>query len=417
MASGAIDQGRRNVRDKAQERRRKRGRGARLGRADRTPLGTWFWEIDRVLLLLVTVLIGIGLIAVAAASPAAAMRYSNANLTFPPLYYFYRQAIWIAIAVPVMIGVSMLPKPVARRAAMVGAGIFVALLALVPMIGNEVNGAQRWIHLGPVQVQPSEFLKPLFTVTLAWLLSLKAKDGSLPVIWLSFPMIGLVAFLLMKQPDFGQTVIFASIWLLLLTLSGAPIRFLAGLGAAGVGLIISAYLFYSVARTRIDAFLGLAEDGAQIDSYQTDSAHNTLTNGGLIGTGPGAGTMKFRLPEPHTDYIFSVIGEEFGLVACLAIAFIYLAIVVRVFIKLLHEEDDFLLLASAGLVAQFGLQALINMAVNVQIAPSKGMTLPFISYGGSSMVALSIGFGLLLAFTRANPYLNRSPYVVKWNGR
>jgi len=146
-------------------------------------------------------------------------------------------------------------------------------------------------------------------------------------------------------------------------------------------------------------------------------AHATLTNGGLIGTGPGAGTMKFRLPEPHTDYIFSVIGEEFGLIACLAVAMIYLAIVVRVFVKLLHEEDEFLLLAAAGLVTQFGLQAIINMAVNVQIAPSKGMTLPFISYGGSSMVALSIGFGLLLAFTRANPYLNRSPYVVTWSGR
>jgi cell division protein FtsW len=146
------------------------------------------------------------------------------------------------------------------------------------------------------------------------------------------------------------------------------------------------------------------------------SALRTLTHGGLIGMGPGAGTMKFGLPEPHTDYIFSVIGEEFGLVACVAIAAIYLAIVVRVFMKLLHEENVFLLLASAGLVTQFGLQALINMMVNVHLAPSKGMTLPFISYGGSSMIALSIGFGLLLAFTRKNPYLTRSPYVVTWSG-
>jgi cell division protein FtsW len=142
-----------------------------------------------------------------------------------------------------------------------------------------------------------------------------------------------------------------------------------------------------------------------------------LVSGGLFGTGPGAGTRKFGLPEAHTDYIFSVIGEEFGLVACAAIAIIYLVIVARVLIKLLHEEDLFVVLATAGLVTQFGLQALINMAVNVHIAPSKGMTLPFISYGGSSMVALSIGFGLLLAFTRRNPYLHRSPYVVKWSGR
>ncbi len=142
----------------------------------------------------------------------------------------------------------------------------------------------------------------------------------------------------------------------------------------------------------------------------------TLTAGGLFGMGPGGGTRKFGLPEPHTDYIFSVIGEEFGLIACIAIASLYMAIVARVLVKLLDEESSFAILAAAGLVVQFGLQALINMAVNVQIAPSKGMTLPFISYGGSSMLALSIGMGLLLAFTRRNPYLNRSPYVVKWGG-
>jgi cell division protein FtsW len=201
---------------------------------------------------------------------------------------------------------------------------------------------------------------------------------------------------------------------MLLTLSGASMRILGGLGIAAVAGIVLAYLFYPVATTRIDAFLFATGD---TDTYQTDSALRTLTSGGLFGAGPGAGTRKFHLPEPHTDYIFSVIGEEFGLIACLAIALLYLFIVARVLIRLLHEEDSFLVLATAGLVTQFGLQALINMAVNVQIAPSKGMTLPFISYGGSSMVALSIGMGLLLAFTRKNPYLHRSPYVVKWSGR
>ncbi len=402
----------RAARDRAIERRRLRGGGQRLGRADRTALGRWFWEIDRVLLLLVTVLIGIGLIAVAAASPAAGQRYSNSHLTFPPLYYFYRQLVWIGLGVPVMIGVSMLPKALARRLALAGAGLFLLMLAAVPLVGFEVNGAQRWLLLGPIQVQPSEFLKPLFVVTTAWLLALKRRDETLPVGLLSGGLLAVVAALLMKQPDFGQTVIFCAVWATLLMLSGTSIRILLWLGGIALGGIVAAYLFYSVARTRIDAFLK-----GTGDTYQTDSAHNTLTNGGLIGRGPGAGTMKFRLPEPHTDYIFSVIGEEFGLIACLAIALIYLAIVVRVFVRLLNEEDDFTLLASAGLVAQFGCQALINMAVNVQIAPSKGMTLPFISYGGSSMLALSIGFGLLLAFTRANPYLKRSPYVVTWSGR
>jgi cell division protein FtsW len=165
-----------------------------------------------------------------------------------------------------------------------------------------------------------------------------------------------------------------------------------------------------VATQRINNFLF-----ASGDTYQTDSARATLTAGGLFGTGPGGGERKFHLPEAHTDYIFSVVGEEFGLLACIAIACLFLAMAVRVFVKLLDEEDQFLVLASAGLITQFCVQAMINMAVNIGIAPSKGMTLPFVSYGGSSMLALCMGFGLLLAFTRKNPYLTRSPYVVKWS--
>ncbi len=393
-------------------RRKRKAGAARLGRADRSPLGTWFWEIDRVLLLLVLVLISIGLVAVAAASPAATERYSNGAYQLAPLHYFYRQAMWIAIALPTLIFVSMLPKEVARRLALSGATFFFVMLVMVPLIGSEVNGAKRWIGVGFMQFQPSEFLKPLFVVMIAWLLSLRSRDASLPVVPLTGVILAVVAALLMRQPDFGQTVIFASVWIALLMLSGVSMRILAWLGAAGVGCVVAAYMFYSVATERINNFLF-----AQGDTYQTDRAFDTMVNGGLMGTGPGAGTMKFRLPEPHTDYIFSVIGEEFGLISCLAIAVLYLAIVVRVFVRLLHEEDEFLLLASAGLVTEFGLQALINMMVNVQLAPSKGMTLPFISYGGSSMVALSIGMGLLLAFTRSNPYLTRSPYVVKWSGR
>jgi cell division protein FtsW len=394
---------------------RKKQGAAKFGRSDRSAVGRWFWEIDRVLLLLVAVLISIGLIAVAAASPAAGTRYSGGGISFTPLHYFYRQLVWIMVAVPVMIAVSMLPKSTARRLSLGGAAFFTVLLVFVPIIGNEVNGARRWIGVGFAQFQPSEFLKPLFIVSMAWLLSLREKDKSLPIIPLTGLILGIVALLLMKQPNFGETIIFATVWVMMLTLSGVSMRALSFLGAGAVGGVIAAYLFYPVATNRINAFLfGGAGD---TDTYQTDSALRTLTSGGMFGTGPGGGTRKFSLPEPHTDYIFSVIGEEFGLIACLAIAILYLVIVARVLIKLLHEEDMFVVLATAGLVGQFGLQALINMAVNVQLAPSKGMTLPFISYGGSSMVALSIGMGLLLAFTRRNPYLHRSPYVVKWSGR
>ena len=390
----------------------KKNGATRLGRSDRSAVGRWFWEIDRVLLILVAVLISIGLIAVAAASPAAANRLSGGGIDVAPLYHFYRQLVWIIVAVPVLLVVSMLPRTMARRLSIVGAIVFTGFLFLVPMIGVEVNGARRWIGMGIAQFQPSEFLKPLFIVMIAWILSLRQKDASLPVFPLTGVLTGVIALLLMRQPNFGETFIFVAAWVMLLMLAGVSMRILTMLGASGLGAIVMAYLFYPVARARIDAFLF-----SQGDTYQTDSALRTLTSGGLFGAGPGAGTRKFNLPEPHTDYIFSVIGEEFGIIACLAIAVLYMAIVARVLIRLLHEDDGFVVLAAAGLVTQFGLQALINMAVNVQIAPSKGMTLPFISYGGSSMIALALGMGLLLAFTRRNPYLHRSPYVVKGSGR
>jgi cell division protein FtsW len=279
------------------------------------------------------------------------------------------------------------------------------------VLGEEKNGAVRWINIGLGQLQPSEFLKPFFVVAMAWLLSLRESDKSLPVFAMSALFTGAVAVLLMGQPDFGSTVIFAAVWIAMLALAGVSMRLLLGIAVAGIAGIVLAYFFYDVATARIDGFLF-----GEGDTFQTDNAMRTLTAGGLFGMGPGGGTRKFGLPEPHTDYIFSVIGEEFGLIACLAIACLYLFIVARVLIKLLDEENSFAILAAAGLAIQFGLQAMINMAVNVQIAPSKGMTLPFISYGGSSMLALSIGMGLLLAFTRRNPYLTRSPYVVKWNG-
>jgi cell division protein FtsW len=384
---------------------------SRYGRSDRSAAGRWFWEIDRVLLLLLAVLIGIGLIAVAAASPAAAQRYSGGSVRVNELYFFYRQLMWIAASLPVMILISMMPRERAKRFAIGGAVLFLALLAAVPLIGAEKNGAVRWIELGVGQLQPSEFLKPFFVVAMAWLLSLRESDKSLPVFALSAIVTGAVAVLLMQQPDFGSTVIFGCVWIAMLALAGVSLRAIGALGVVVILGVVAAYFTYDVATARIDGFLF-----GEGDTFQTDNAMRTLTAGGLFGMGPGGGTRKFGLPEPHTDYIFSVIGEEFGLIACLAIALLYLTIVVRVLVKLLDEDSTFAILAAAGLVITFGLQAMINMAVNVQIAPSKGMTLPFISYGGSSMLALSIGMGLLLAFTRRNPYLTRSPYVVKWSG-
>ncbi len=387
-----------------------RKRSPRLSRADRSPLGLWFWEIDRVLLSLVAVLIAIGLVAVAAASPVSAMKQSTTTATITPLYYLYRQIAWVILGVPVMLVISMMPKDQARRFGIYGAIAFLALLFLVPLLGNEVNGSKRWLGSGMFRLQPSEFLKPFFIVTSAWILSWKVQDKTLPVVPLSIALTAIIGILLMLQPDLGQTIIFCGSWMVLMLIAGMSFRIVGMLAASGVIGIIIAYFTYPVAHNRINIWLF-----SKGDDFQVVKAHAALTGGGLGGTGPGAGTAKFQLPEAHTDYIFSVIGEEFGLFACIAIACVYLAIVVRVLVRLLDEEDQFSILAVAGLVTQFGGQAIINMAVNTQLFPSKGMTLPFISYGGSSFLALCIGMGLLLSLTRRNPYLVRSPHVVKWN--
>jgi cell division protein FtsW len=392
-----------------------RGFGGRTVPRERTALAIWFWEIDRVLLSLIVVLMAIGLVAVAAASPVAAIDRSTSTVSVTPLVYFYRQLMWAGLGLPVMLVVSMLPRTQARRLALIVGVIFLVFLMLVPVLGEVKNGAKRWIDLPGLRFQPSEFLKPAFVVSVAWLLSFRSRDKSLPVIPLSGLLTAFIATLLMRQPDFGQTVIFCAVWAALLLLSGVPMRWIGALCGAALALFVATYMFYENGRQRINDFLGIGHDPLT-GPDQADLAQRTITNGGFTGVGPGGGQAKFHLPEAHTDYIFSVIGEEFGLLACIAIACVYLAIVVRVLLRLLDEEDSFTILAAAGLVTEFGLQAVINMGVNSHIFPSKGMTLPFISYGGSSMLALCFGVGLLLAFTRRNPFMDRAP-VVKWSGR
>ncbi|MFM2256690.1 MAG: hypothetical protein RIQ28_537 [Pseudomonadota bacterium] len=388
----------------------KRDLSNRLGRGDRSPLSIWFWELDRVLLSLILVLIAIGLIAVAAGSPATAKRLSTDSATLSPLYFFYKQLAWVALGIPFMFVISMYPREQAKRIAIGGFCIFLGLLFLIPLLGKEVNGAQRWFGLGPASFQPSEFLKPCYAVTMAWVISWRQRDPSLPVRTITMLLTGLISAFLMLQPDLGQTILFCGIWFALMMVSGVQAKLLWSSVIGGVVGIVAAYNFYSVAQQRIDAWL-FGTDGITHDKL----AMATLTAGGLIGTGPGLGSRKFALPEAHTDYIFSVIGEEFGLIACMVIAFLFFAILVRVVVRMLDEQDQFILLAVTGLAAQFCGQAMINIAVNLGIFPSKGMTLPFISYGGSSTLALCLCCGLLLALTRRNPFLDQSPYI--GNGR
>jgi len=388
----------------------KRDLSNRLGRGDRSPLSIWFWELDRVLLSLILVLIAIGLIAVAAGSPATARRLSTDTESLSPLYFFYKQLAWVAIGVPFMFVISMYPREQAKRIALGGFCVFLFLLLLVPILGKEVNGAQRWFGLGPASFQPSEFLKPCYAVTMAWIISWRQRDPTLPVRIITMGFTALICGALMLQPDLGQTILFCVIWFALMMVSGVQAKMLWSSAVAGVVGIVSAYNFYPVAQQRIDAWI-FGTEGITHDKL----AMATLTAGGLIGTGPGLGIRKFSLPEAHTDYIFSVVGEEFGLLACMVIAVLFFAILVRVVIRMLDEQDQFILLAVTGLAAQFCGQAMINIAVNLGIFPSKGMTLPFISYGGSSTLALCLCCGLLLALTRRNPFLDQSPYI--GNGR
>ncbi|WP_353208553.1 putative peptidoglycan glycosyltransferase FtsW [Sphingorhabdus sp.] len=380
----------------------------RLGRGDRSPLGVWFWELDRVLLSLMMVLIAIGLLAVAAASPAGAQRLSASTSQLSSLYFFYRQLMWVIVGVPIMLFISMCPREKARRIAVYGFCIVFVLLVLVPVLGREVNGSRRWIGPGFAGLQPSEFLKPFYAVTMAWIISWRLKDPTLPVLIISSIVTAAVCFFLLMQPDLGQTILFMGTWFALMMVAGVPASRLWGLIISGIIFIVLAYNFYPVATQRIDAWI-FGTEGLTHDKM----ALATLTNGGFIGLGPGLGVKKYSLPEGHTDYIFSVIGEEFGLLACMVIAILYFAILVRIIIRLLDEQDQFVVLAVTGLGAQFCGQAMINIAVNLGVFPSKGMTLPFISYGGSSIVALSMTCGLILALTKRNPYLDRSLYMVK----
>ncbi len=364
-------------------------------------LTVWWREIDKVLLSIVGLLMTAGIIGVAAGSAASAHRLSTAETKLSDLHFFWMHLTWLVMGISTMFAASLLPRESARRLSiLLGAGMFILLIA-VPFVGSEINGARRWIRLG-ASFQPSEFYKPAFTIMMAWILSWRVRDPQLPVMVLSGAVLAVSVGLLMLQPDFGTAMLLCGVWFVLVVTVGLPLQRVGWAMGGIVALIVAAYFFYDNARRRIDDFLGGTEAYSQVDL-----ANKTLTNGGWFGRGLWMGERKNALPEAHTDYILSVIGEEFGLIAVAGIALLFCALVVRVLWRLAGEDDLFTLLAGTGLAALLGGQAFINMAVNLQLFPSKGMTLPLISYGGSSMIALCLTVGLLLAVTRRNPYLTR----------
>ncbi len=367
----------------------------------RDDLKIWWREIDKVLLGLVAALMVIGTAAVAAASPATADRLSTSEVQLDEFKFLKAHLAWQFLGLAAMFGASLLTRDNARRLGIVLAAGMLALLFLVPLIGVEINGARRWIRLG-MQFQPSEFLKPGFAILLAWILTWRLRDPNLPVVAFVSIIMGIIGILMMMQPNLGGTILFGGVWFVLILLSGVPLKRLGVFIGLAAAALTATYFLYDNARNRIDSFLS---GGTAFD--HVDLAERTLLAGGWTGSGLWLGMRKMNLPEAHTDYIFSVIGEEFGLLGCALVILLYLAVILRVLLRLIDEENLFILLAGAGLMTQIGGQAMINILVNLQLFPSKGMTLPLVSYGGSSTIAVCLTIGLLLAITRRNPFLDR----------
>ncbi len=361
-------------------------------RTDHSVFGRWWWTVDRWLLGALAALIAIGTILITAASPAVAERIGIHD-TF---HFVERHLLMLAPALAIMVGVSLLSPRGVRRLSL---GLYLASLALVAatlFVGVEIKGAQRWIHVPGMSLQPSEFVKPAFAVVAAWLFSLARTQPGFPGSLVALALYGLTAGLLLAQPDLGMWFVVTAVFFTQFFLAGLNIVLVMVLGVLGIAGVIGAYFTLPHVTSRIDRFL----DPASGDTFQITRSLEAFANGGWLGTGPGQGTVKLGLPDAHADFVFAVAGEEMGLVFCLVVVALFAFVVLRGFARVLHENNYFVLLAASGLLIQFGLQAMINMGSALHLIPTKGMTLPFLSYGGSSLLALGFGMGMALALTR-----------------
>lgn len=363
----------------------------RLSRAKRGLISDWWWTVDRWTMVAILLLIVIGTVLSLAASPAVANR-----LGFGSFYFVYRQAVFIPVALVSMFLASLLTPRQVRRLAGLMLVAAVVLMVLTLLIGKEINGSYRWLSLGGFALQPSEFVKPGFVVLVAWLFAEGSRLPKFPGAAIALALYGLVVAILACQPDFGQVMLLTLVFSTLFFMAGLSWAWITVLASLAIAGAIMAYLMMPHVASRVDRFI----DPESGDTYQTDRALEAFQTGGFFGTGPGEGQVKRILPDAHTDFIFAVAAEEFGVIVALFIIGLFGFIVVRSFLHTLDERDRFVQLAVGGLAGLFGLQALINIAVNVNMLPAKGMTLPFISYGGSSMLALALGMGMLLALTR-----------------
>ncbi|MEL6363644.1 MAG: putative peptidoglycan glycosyltransferase FtsW [Pseudomonadota bacterium] len=364
-----------------------------VSRADTGYLARWWWTVDRPVAFASLALMGLGLILVATAGPAAAARISSVA---DASHFIVRHAVFLAPAAVVLTATALAPASWVRRAALAAFLGSLALIVLALMVGPEIKGAHRWIDLGPFMLQPSEFLKPGLVVACAWVLSERLRDPEAPGRVLAIAAYLVSAGLLIKQPDYGQFLLTTAAWGATFFVAGLNWAWIAALSTFAVSALAGAYLAVPHVAHRIDAFM----NPETADTFQVDRSIETIMRGGLFGAGPGEGVAKQGLPDAHTDFIFAVLAEEYGLVACAGLVVLYAFIALRAFSAAARRGSVFQQSAVAGLATLIGAQAFINIGVALRVLPAKGMTLPFLSYGGSSLIATAFTLGLILALGR-----------------
>ena len=363
----------------------------RFDREDKSLIADWWFTVDRVLLAAILVLMGVGVIVSLAASPAVAD-----SKGLEAFYFVKRHVVIVLAGALLMVTLSLQSPRMIRRIALVTFLVSIAAMVYILVAGEAVNGARRWVRVMGMSLQPSELAKPAFIVLAAWAFAEWERRRDMPALPIAIALYACFLGLLALQPDVGQSFLVTVVWGALFLLAGLSVFWVVGLIALTVAGVVVAYFTLPYVAARIDVFLS-ADPAA---TSQVARAYESFRIGGLFGRGPGEGTIKTVLPDAHTDFIFAVIAEEYGVIACLALLALYGLIVFRALVLAIKAQDLSIRYAASGLALLIGLQALINMGVNVGLLPAKGMTLPFISAGGSSLIAVSLTFGMMLSLTR-----------------
>lgn len=360
-------------------------------RTDKSVFSRWWWSVDRLTVAALLILVVVGIMLVTAASPSVAER-----LGLHPFYFVKRQLIFLMPTLIIMFGVSLMDRKTIWRTASVTLVIAAILMVMALVFGAQVKGATRWVSFMGVSIQPSEFIKPAFAIVGAWLIARHKQEENFYGRQIATGVYLTLLCLLLLQPDLGMSFVLTCIFGTHIFLSGLSMILISALVILGAGGLFCAYLFFPHVTSRVDRFL----DPAAGDTYQVQKSLDAFSHGGLFGTGPGHGQVKLTLPDAHADFVFAVAGEEFGMLFAIMLILLFCFIIIRSITRVYKSDDLFIVLGSAGLLVQFGMQSLIHMGSSVQLLPAKGMTLPFISYGGSSLLSMGLAMGMLLALTR-----------------